>query len=167
MSKVCRDNKKVAEINALQAEDTPSLLVELIHIFLLHAPAKIEEMRQGIFERDARKIEQTAHGFRGDAGHFGAASLLSHCALLEMRAKAASLSNLESLFVKLEAEFARVETALCHEKSQHERGDDVNTSERQQTELSYGESGRRAHPPVAVQTFLDINHLSRSLPCPQ
>lgn len=112
--------EKLAEISALQEEGEPDIVVEVIDLFLSNAPPKIEQMRQGVLEGDAKKIERASHALRGDAGQFGATDLASACALLEARARTGSLLEAQSLFADLETKFKRVEIALRHEKTRRE-----------------------------------------------
>ncbi len=112
--------EKLAEVSALQEDGEPDLLVEVIDLFLLNAPTKVEALRQGILAQDSTEIKHAAHALRGDAAHFGAAALVSACALLEARAKAGPLLDAQSLFEDLETKFKSVKTALLYEKSRRE-----------------------------------------------
>ena len=113
-------SEKLAEMSALQDEDEPDLLIELIDLFLLHTPAKVEELRQAVAAENAATIERAAHTIKGGASHFGAAPLIQICGLLEEHAKAGSLQDAVVNLARFEAEYQRVEEALVKEKSRRE-----------------------------------------------
>jgi PAS domain S-box-containing protein len=112
--------EKLEEMSALQDENEPDLLIELIDLFLDHTPAKIEELRQAIGNQDATTMARVAHAIKGGASHFGAAPLIQICSLIEEDANTNSLQNMAQNFARFEAEYKRVESALRAEKAQRE-----------------------------------------------
>ena len=63
------------------------LLTEMIGLFLQQAPAYLTALRQALSRNDRTALAETAHAFKGMAGHFRAETLRQSAAVLEKSAR--------------------------------------------------------------------------------
>ncbi|MDE3110053.1 MAG: response regulator, partial [Acidobacteriota bacterium] len=91
-----------------RVEGDRDLLEELVHLFIEESPKAMEEMRQALGERDARRLERLAHTLKGSSGSLGANRVSQAALLLEMRARSGALENAGELMAALQAELERV-----------------------------------------------------------
>jgi HPt (histidine-containing phosphotransfer) domain-containing protein len=78
------DAKTIGQIRELGGQD---LLVELVQIFLAHAPRRIENFRQGVRSGDLAQAEKAIHSFRSSSVSLGASRVAEMAAELERLAK--------------------------------------------------------------------------------
>lgn len=85
---------------------------ELLDTFLNDSEARLRVLHEA---RDAEKLSDTAHSFKGSSSNMGARRLAELCGELERRAKQPSLGGIENLVNEIDSEFARVRD-LCQQE---------------------------------------------------
>ena len=74
----------------------------MVHIFLMHSPERILQIRKGIAEGDASGAGTGAHSLKSSAGNVGAARLQALCQAAETLAEAKDFAALKELLEELE-----------------------------------------------------------------
>ncbi len=110
------DPKVIGELRELQESGSPGLLGELIDLFLKQGEEKLAEIGKAMGARDAPLLGRHAHTLKGSAGSLGALPLSGLCRELEGALRAGAWAEAETRVREIEAEFARVRTALGEEK---------------------------------------------------
>ena len=103
------DRSVLDAIRALQSEEDPNIVRELIIIYLEDSGARLSDMRNAVSMGDPALIRRAAHGLRGSSANLGANTLAALCAQLEDYPGAAAASELLEL---IELEFSNVRAAL-------------------------------------------------------
>lgn len=89
------------------------LLREIADIFLSEYPALIEEIRSAISERDARKLERSAHTLKGSVANFGAEEATQAAFELEKLGRVACLDQAPDALFALESHFRVLQPELA------------------------------------------------------
>ena len=92
-------------------------LAELAGTFLEDSQRLLAVLRESVGERRAEEAHRHAHTLKSTAASFGASNLSDLCRELEARALTGSFEGAETLVDAIDAEFARVRTALAPETS--------------------------------------------------
>jgi HPt (histidine-containing phosphotransfer) domain-containing protein len=80
-------------------------------MFIADANQRVDELRAALASHDDDAVAQSAHTLSGSAANMGATELARLCATLS-RPQAADPTNSDAVFVRIEAELRRVESAL-------------------------------------------------------
>jgi CheY-like chemotaxis protein len=88
------------------------LMCELGGLFLSECPQRMAEIRQAIIERDARKLEQSAHALKGSVGNFEAREAFAAAGRLERNGREHDWDQVEANWAALEAAINRLKPAL-------------------------------------------------------
>lgn len=110
------DAKVIGELRELQDGGSPGLLAELIDLFLKQGEEKLVELRQALESRNDAVLGRIAHTLKGSAGSLGALRLSGICRELEGALRGNAWPEAEERVSEVEAEFARVRTALAEER---------------------------------------------------
>lgn len=110
------DAHVIGELRALQDGGSPGLLAELIDLFLKQGEEKLAELRQALGSRNSAVLGRIAHTLKGSAGSLGAMHLSGLCRALETALRGDAWPETELRVSEVEAEFARVRTALGEER---------------------------------------------------
>ncbi|MBI4854045.1 MAG: response regulator [Acidobacteria bacterium] len=105
------------QLAALQDEGEPSLVIELIELFLEDTPKKIALIKQAIIEENAKELELSAHALKSSTANLGATQMTAYCQELEKLGKEASTKGSKEILVKLEKNFQEVSNLLLKEKN--------------------------------------------------
>ncbi len=95
-----------------EGEGEPSLLAELIDMFLADTPPRLEALEQAYAIDDAAAIERTAHALKSSCGNLGARRLAELLAELERLARQRALDQVGSLVQRARRDYQDVERAL-------------------------------------------------------
>lgn len=87
-------------------------LAELVDIFLDDAVERLEEIRHAVAAEDETEIRKTAHKLKGSSANMGATGLMRLAKSLEDMGMSGDVRDAASFVEGLDAEFARVKTAL-------------------------------------------------------
>jgi HPt (histidine-containing phosphotransfer) domain-containing protein len=96
-------------------DDGPSLLTQLIEVFLENTPILLRDLRLAHAKGSAPDLQRVAHTLKGSCSNFGAHRLRSACMRLEQLAETGSLEGAEILLQEIERTFEGVRQALERE----------------------------------------------------
>lgn len=91
-------------------------LVEMIELFLEHAPQRLAVARQSYDAGDLTTVYRAAHSLKSTAGNLGARLLQGCAAQVEERAAAGDAEAIAPLLDEMERRYARVRTDLETER---------------------------------------------------
>ena len=92
------------------------LKLQLIDMFLDRMPERTEQITQGIKNRDADKVERTAHALISSAGNLGGFLVSRLAAALESAAMAGDFEKMTTLSAEIAAAVTDFETFLKQQK---------------------------------------------------
>jgi two-component system, sensor histidine kinase and response regulator len=98
-------------------DDGPSLLIQLIEVFLENTPILLRDLRTALAKGAASDLQRVAHTLKGSCSNFGAHRLRAECMRLEQLAETGSLDGAEILLQEIERTFEGVRQALEREIS--------------------------------------------------
>ena len=110
------DLEILAAYDALQIEGEPDLVVELIDLYRLEAPRRVNKMRSALNQRDWLAAKRHAHGLRGCSAALGALSIVLICEMIEDLQSGEVQGSLAALLTCLEQELVRVMQSLDAER---------------------------------------------------
>jgi two-component system sensor histidine kinase/response regulator len=99
----------------IQQQGRPDLVNELVELYLNDTRLRLVQMRTALNERDAQKLQRTAHSLKGSSGNLGLRVMAALCLELEKTLNHKSLDATLGLVTRLEEEFRRVDQALASE----------------------------------------------------
>jgi HPt (histidine-containing phosphotransfer) domain-containing protein len=114
---------RLAELDELEIEGEPSLVVELIDDFLRSAQATIVALRSALASGAHVDVQRAAHSLKGSSLNIGADGLARICAELESGARNGNDESKSGLLERTERELERVGAALLAERAR--RGGDA------------------------------------------
>jgi len=100
---------RLARLGEARGED---LLEQLSTLFLADADARVVALRRALADGDAAAVVISAHTLSGASANLGARGLAGLCATLEADGAAGDLDGSAELLQAVEAELARVRSAL-------------------------------------------------------
>ena len=95
----------------------PDLIVDLVGLFLRHAPERVEAVERAVAAHDAEALREAARALRGSSRTLGAARMAEICAELEQIGTSGSVMGAAPLVAQLKAGFALTRRALETEVS--------------------------------------------------
>jgi two-component system sensor histidine kinase/response regulator len=93
-------------------EQDLALLRELVEIFLAETPGLLAQIRSGVEEKNAERVERAAHTLKGAMLNFGARRACEVARQLETRGREARLDDAAPLVPQLESEMTQACQAL-------------------------------------------------------
>lgn len=108
----CVDASALAKISALQRSGQPSILHQIIALYLRNAKKLMESMQSSIVSKDATVLRRTAHTLKSSSANLGAFGLSDLCREMEMLAKTNNLERAEKLLATMEHEHGCVQKVL-------------------------------------------------------
>jgi len=106
------DMEVVAALRDLCEEGEPSLLDELIEIFLDDTPRRLEDLVQAFEEGNAHALEAAAHSLKSSSANLGALVFSGLMRDLETAGRNADLAQATQHVDQVKHEYSRVETEL-------------------------------------------------------
>lgn len=100
------------QIAELDEPGQPSLVVELIDVYLADEPRRVEAIETAARGSDPAALSRAAHALKGAALSLGVKACAAICAELEKRGRAGDLTGAVELVAALRAESARATEAL-------------------------------------------------------
>jgi len=88
------------------------LLKEIAILFLDDYPKSMTELRDAVHNRDAKRVERSAHGLKGSVSNFGAAPAVNAALQLETMGRAQKLVEVEQVLRTLELALAALRPEL-------------------------------------------------------
>ncbi len=92
--------------------DDDELVVELVELFLLESPPRLDRLRDAVLQRDWMTAKLEAHTLKGGAANFGAGLLAALCRELEHLDPDQRSSAPAGLVDRISAEFDQVHGLL-------------------------------------------------------
>ena len=89
------------------------LLSELVALFRVEGPRRLEELRRALAANDAAGVEAAAHGLKGSVGSLHAKRSFDAALAVELLARSNGLRDAHDACTTLEEEVARLERALA------------------------------------------------------
>jgi two-component system, sensor histidine kinase and response regulator len=99
--------------------DDPDLLRDLIGFFFEDSPPLLEQLQQGISERNASLVERAAHSLKGLASNFNGQRAVQAALRLEKMGHSNDLAHSQEALVTLQNELAALREALALYLSTH------------------------------------------------
>jgi HPt (histidine-containing phosphotransfer) domain-containing protein len=90
-----------------------ALLAELAQLFLEDCPQLMQDIRTGVGECDAKKVEHAAHTLKGSVGNFGAKGGFELARRLESMGRSQDLAGAPQVLGELEQEISKVTSVLA------------------------------------------------------
>jgi len=89
-----------------------ALVLQLVEIFLEHAPERVGQIRSGLDETDLEVAERGAHSLKSSAGNLGARRLERVAARIEDHSSRREVAEATDLLDALESAYQEARTAL-------------------------------------------------------
>ena len=106
------DALRLEHLRTMQDDGQPSLVRELIDLFVADAPGHVDALAQALQGADARRLASLAHRFLSVTDNIGARRLSALCVEIERLARRGELDGLERLVEALSHEHAQAHDAL-------------------------------------------------------
>ncbi|MBX2989637.1 MAG: response regulator [Bacteroidetes bacterium] len=101
------DRSRLEELYEL-SDGADALLVELLEVFRVDGPVRLEELRAAISAHDMVAARMAAHALKGSSRNLGATQLAEYCHQLESASQQEGIPNAEGLLRSIENEITRV-----------------------------------------------------------
>jgi CheY-like chemotaxis protein/HPt (histidine-containing phosphotransfer) domain-containing protein len=109
------DRKALDGIRALANDTAPDLLDQVIRLYLESAPELLGRLRGGFTDDDKDAVRMASHTLKSSSANLGATRLAELCKTIELSVRTGGLASGIPGIEVLEAEYARVRTALENE----------------------------------------------------
>jgi CheY-like chemotaxis protein/HPt (histidine-containing phosphotransfer) domain-containing protein len=106
------DRRRLDQLLALQDEDNPRLVIEIIDLFLKDAPEHLRVLDEAVEAGNTATLKATAHRFLSSIENLGALRMRTHCMELERLGKAGSVDGARQGLDALRREFDTARGAL-------------------------------------------------------
>ena len=104
--------EELSRLGGTKDGDSPSVVQEVIELFLHLAPQLYRTARDSFVAGDVQSIARAAHKLKSQGAYFGATRLVAVCRQLEQQGYAGQLARCDRLLDDLEDELDRVIAAL-------------------------------------------------------
>lgn len=101
---------------SLQKPGKPSLLAELIDLFLVQAPERIAVIEKAHAAGDVKSFERAAHSLKGSSGILGAMPMMQVCETLQNQGRAGDIRAAAPLIQELKQLWERTRLALVQRR---------------------------------------------------
>ncbi|HTT40014.1 MAG TPA: Hpt domain-containing protein [Burkholderiales bacterium] len=106
------ESKALDAIRELAGQGTPDFLDQIIRVYLESTPELLSTLRCGLAQGHAEVVRTAAHTLKSSSGIVGATRLADLCKRLETAARSGAFTLDPTSMEQLDAEYARVRTAL-------------------------------------------------------
>jgi HPt (histidine-containing phosphotransfer) domain-containing protein len=111
---------RLAELDDLDYEGEPSIVVELIDDFLGSAPVSISALKEAQAALALEPAQRIAHTLRGSSRNIGADRMGALCSRIESLANEEALASAEPIIRDIETEFELARLALVAERAKRQ-----------------------------------------------
>ncbi|MET0924004.1 MAG: response regulator [Xanthobacteraceae bacterium] len=111
------DRRALENIRALERDGGPSVLEEVIRIYLDEAPRHLSGLHAAAEIEDAAELARIAHAFKSASQNVGATRLGDLCRELERQGKAGAIADAAGLIRAIEGQFQSIRPLLAAEAS--------------------------------------------------
>ena len=109
------DLQVLDDIRALQGEDSPAFLDQIIHTYLEHTPQLFAALHEAVVRNNALTLQRTAHSLKSSSAALGATTLAALCQDLELLGRQQNLEKVTAVLATATAEYELVREALAAE----------------------------------------------------
>jgi two-component system sensor histidine kinase/response regulator len=106
------DESVLQELRALTAEGEADIVEQLLRMFILETPGRIENIRGSAIAGNARGVLQTAHLLKGTCRQLGVMAIAEMCQELEARGQSGDLGGCEVVLERIERAFRETKELL-------------------------------------------------------
>ncbi len=106
------DQNVATRLQAELGDSSPTLIIELIDLFLEEGPATLKTMAQALTDDNAISLQRAAHTLKSTSALLGARLLAAHCGTIEELAGVQRLAESLPQIRQVEAIYAQTEQAL-------------------------------------------------------
>lgn len=106
------DMKALDNIRALQPDEGPDLLAQVIELYLNDLPGQLQNLQQAAATFDASSVQKISHSLKSSSANLGAVKLVELFKDLEQQAKDHALKNTPRQLAAIEKEFQQIQAVL-------------------------------------------------------
>jgi PAS domain S-box-containing protein len=106
------DRRRIDQLLELQDDTNPTLLTDIIALFLKDSPMHLQNIATAVAQQDAAQLQSSAHRFLSSIDNLGAQRMHTHCVELERLAKEGTLAGTPAHLDGLQREFEIVRQHL-------------------------------------------------------
>ncbi|WP_151636261.1 response regulator [Noviherbaspirillum aerium] len=99
------DQQRIDQLLELQDEDNPTIVADIIQLFINDSPRHLEAIAGALAEEDAKKVQAACHRFLSSIENLGAVRMRPACMELERMGKEGALEGGHDLLDELQKEF--------------------------------------------------------------
>ena len=99
------DQRRIDQMLAIQDENNPTLLADIITLFLDDSPQHLQNISDAVAQQDAALLEASAHRFLSSIDNLGVLRMNRHCVELERLGVARSMDGAQAQLDGLHREF--------------------------------------------------------------
>jgi CheY-like chemotaxis protein/HPt (histidine-containing phosphotransfer) domain-containing protein len=113
------DRRRIEQLLALQDEDNPRLLADIVDLFLSDTPGHLATLRDAVERSDAALLQKASHRLLSSIENLGAIAMRPPCLALEKLGKESSTVGAADYLAELERAFAGARVSLQNIKDLH------------------------------------------------
>ena len=106
------DMRALDNIRALQSDEGPDLLAQVIELYLNDVPRQLQSLEQAVATFEASSVQKISHSLKSSSANLGAVKLAELFKGLEQQAKDNVLKNTPRQLATIENEFQQVQSIL-------------------------------------------------------
>lgn len=111
------DDEVIGELRTIGQPGEPSLLAEMIDLYIEDGVERLSAVREALVSGDANGLAEAAHALKGSSSNFGAHLLQRLCRELVLLGRTGHVERAAAQIEAVEREFQRVRLALEKERS--------------------------------------------------
>lgn len=113
------DENAFSKLLEMIGEDSYELLIDIINSYLEDGETLIQELEEGIKNRDLQQIYHSSHTLKSSSATLGALKLSKLCANLEAKGRNGNIEGITELLSQLQSEYQRVDQMLRQKQQQY------------------------------------------------
>jgi HPt (histidine-containing phosphotransfer) domain-containing protein len=117
------DRTALVALEGVREDGEPDLIVELIDLYLEHAPTWLEQIKLAVVKQDALLLRRSAHTLRGSSSSLGVCYVAELSRILEHLDFLNPVSGFRPWILLLEQAFANARDALMAERARRIAGE--------------------------------------------
>jgi CheY-like chemotaxis protein len=106
------DRRRLAQLNRLQDDENPTLVADIIDMFVNDAPQHLGKLHEAIDAGDAAALKAVAHRFLSSIENLGAVAMRERCMAIEQLGREGRVDGAAPLLAALEEDFRHAQAAL-------------------------------------------------------
>jgi len=110
------DMEVIGALRALEEDGAPGLYDEIVELFLMDTPTRLQDLATASAEGDMKGVEAAAHSLKGSCGNLGATTLVDLFRRIEQLSREELVDEIPNLVGQIGPEFDRVQAALKEAK---------------------------------------------------